>query len=393
MEGGTGFVHEVDYYELLGVGRDASSLEIKAAYRSLAKAAHPDVGGTAGMFQLLRTAYDTLADPDSRAEYDEDTAEEHDGHEEPPVAASDTRGTTKVPERRRHHRPATTDRPRRFGEDPGYVPDSPELDVSYIDWWHDVDTREPVHHDRVAGPGHCPAAGALTGLGVLVIPILLQVEITPGVVIGWLVLAVAVAALIRWTTRHYLALARTERSFAGEFGSRRVAGKPGADADQVAERLTAELLSRYLTRLPGARIFHGLAWPGSVFADIDHAVLCGRRLVLIESKTWLPGHYSADDTGLRRNGRAFRGGGSRLPEGVEAYRDLLPDLEVCGVLVVYPSRDGEVTTDDPSDADIPPMTPEQFVHEIGGWLALDPSTVDTDTLRTILGQVAGAQVS
>jgi len=44
----------------------------------------------------------------------------------------------------------------------------------------------------------------------------------------------------------------------------------------------------------GVRIFHGLAWPGSVFTDIDHALLCGRRLVLIESKSWLPGHYYCD---------------------------------------------------------------------------------------------------
>lgn len=47
-----------------------------------------------------------------------------------------------------------------------------------------------------------------------------------------------------------------------------------------------------------------------MFADVDHAVLCGKRLVLIESKIWLPGHYeTAEDGRLLRNGRPFRGGG------------------------------------------------------------------------------------
>ena len=378
-------MHEVDYYELLGVGRNASPTEIKAAYRSLAKSAHPDAGGTAGMFQLLRTAYDTLADPDRRADYDYDY--DDDGNTGVAAEVRPTTSTARTADRWRPRQAST----RRFGEDPGFVPDSPELDVTSIVWWDEVDARERVRYDRADGPGHCPAAGALIGVGLLVLPILLRVELTAEVVIGWLVLAAAVAAILRWTAQRYLARARTERSFEGEFGSRRVSGKPGADADQLAERLTAALLARYLIRLPGVRIFHGLAWPGSVFADIDHAVLCGRRLVLIESKMWLPGHYTADGNGLRRNDRLFRGGGSRLPEGIAAYRELLPDVEVRGVLVIYPSRDGEITTGEPANVDIPPMTPEQFVQEIGAWLAVEPSTVDSTVFRAVLRQVAGAR--
>jgi hypothetical protein len=64
-----------------------------------------------------------------------------------------------------------------------------------------------------------------------------------------------------------------------------------------------------------------------VFADVDHAVLAGPRLV----KSWLPGHYTTDASGdLRRDGRRFRGGGSRLTESIEAYRRLLRGIEIRG---------------------------------------------------------------
>ncbi|TDE12582.1 J domain-containing protein [Jiangella asiatica] len=61
---------ELDYYELLDVPPTASSAEIKEAYRRAVRTAHPDVGGTSGMFRLLTAAYETLSDPGRRADYD-----------------------------------------------------------------------------------------------------------------------------------------------------------------------------------------------------------------------------------------------------------------------------------------------------------------------------------
>ncbi|EOD69128.1 hypothetical protein H480_07733, partial [Amycolatopsis vancoresmycina DSM 44592] len=60
-------VPEVDYYEVLGVRRDATAADVKTAYRRLAKTMHPDGGGTVGTFRLLREAYDVLSDPAARA--------------------------------------------------------------------------------------------------------------------------------------------------------------------------------------------------------------------------------------------------------------------------------------------------------------------------------------
>jgi curved DNA-binding protein len=62
-----------DYYEVLGVSRDASAEELQQAYRRLARRLHPDVNKSPGaedQFKEVNEAYHTLADPQSRAQYD-----------------------------------------------------------------------------------------------------------------------------------------------------------------------------------------------------------------------------------------------------------------------------------------------------------------------------------
>lgn len=57
-------------YEILGVPPGATQAEVRSAYARAARLAHPDAGGTAGMFGLVQEAYDTLSDPARRAAYD-----------------------------------------------------------------------------------------------------------------------------------------------------------------------------------------------------------------------------------------------------------------------------------------------------------------------------------
>lgn len=60
----------MDYYQTLGVNKNASQEDIKKAYRKLASQHHPDKGGDKAKFQAIQEAYATLSDDQKRAEYD-----------------------------------------------------------------------------------------------------------------------------------------------------------------------------------------------------------------------------------------------------------------------------------------------------------------------------------
>jgi molecular chaperone DnaJ len=62
-----------DYYEILGVSRNADKDELKKAYRRLARKYHPDVNKEAGAeerFKEINRAYEVLSEPETRARYD-----------------------------------------------------------------------------------------------------------------------------------------------------------------------------------------------------------------------------------------------------------------------------------------------------------------------------------
>lgn len=345
----------IDYYELLGVPRDATAADIRSAYRALAKAMHPDTGGTAGTFRLLREAYDTLSDPHRRAAYDLGEP----GEPPPPVTRQ-----------RRPRRPPAA----------RHEPTLPVIEPDTIPWWDTVRADRGVTLEPSTGPGRTVTAVTAAATAFLV----LTTALVGAPAWVTIVLLLAGGAATVECGRRHLAAQRIDREFTARFGDRTVFGAPGQEDDEVAERLTADLFARYLTRLPGARVCHGLAAEeGSVFADLDHAVLCGRRLVLVESESWLPGHYEVDGDGtVLRNGRPFRGGSVHLPERLATYRALLPGAEIRGALLIYPSRAGTITVGDGFG-----HTPERFVREIGGWLAAEPSTVDRELFATLLRQV------
>lgn len=66
---------ETDFYRVLGLDETASDSEIRAAYRKLARSAHPDANpddpGSEERFKAITAAYDVLGDTEKRRQYDE----------------------------------------------------------------------------------------------------------------------------------------------------------------------------------------------------------------------------------------------------------------------------------------------------------------------------------
>jgi hypothetical protein len=196
-------------------------------------------------------------------------------------------------------------------------------------------------------------------------------------------------AILPLIGRHYASAASADREIPPRIRGCQTFGHAGARLAEVqgwrpaaiqsgitGETRTAELLENYVTRIPGARIFHSLRWPGARRADVDHAVLCGRRLMLIDSKHWPPGFYTfAPNGNLLRNGNPFRGSEIHLPHAVSGYQRLLPGYDVRGLILIHPNRRGTVDTTVSPIRRLDVVNVLNFLNGPCAWLAEEPVTV------------------
>ncbi|MFD1212379.1 J domain-containing protein [Arthrobacter sp. GCM10027362] len=113
----------------------------------------------------------------------------------------------------------------------------------------------------------------------------------------------------------------------------------GAAARLQREARTVALLSQQiLTNMPSARLVNGLHAPGE-HGYIDHALLAGYRLALIDSMLLPRGIFRWDGRTLYKDGRVVEP--PRLAPAVRRMQDLFPELNVQGWIVIH-SSDGNL---------------------------------------------------
>lgn len=334
--------------------------------------------------------------------------------------------------------------------DPDFVPELPDLAPEHIGWWAEVDPEAEVRWSPPFGRGWLPVVlAAVVCAVVLVLAVVrgiteggplswtLPAVVLPVVHVGLLlrdrqvpvllpplsyslaalftvvgaltfrdarwnaVLALLLAAgiaVLPWLVRRYTRHRAAEEVFTPELRAGRVFDRSGVvpltgpevevvRAEPAVRRATGELLTRYLTHIPAVRIFHDVAGPGSSGAAVGHAVLCGRRLVLLGSRVGPPGHYTVDVHGNVLHDDRPLPGEPWLPEAVQLCQQLLPDVEVRGVLLIWPNGPGEVTVSRRPGAPIEAAEPAEFVETVGAWLAECPTEVHRDALVGVLDLV------
>lgn len=102
------------------------------------------------------------------------------------------------------------------------------------------------------------------------------------------------------------------------------------------EQNTAELL-KLVSEIPGTNVFHGLRFPGSANADVDHAVVNGNNVFLIDSKQYRPGVYQWSFDGseeiLTGDGRTYE---NHMASAAEGYRAILgPAAKVIPIVMIH----------------------------------------------------------
>jgi hypothetical protein len=407
-----------DLYDVLGVARDADQDEIKRAYRAAAKKFHPDAEGNSYFFRLIQQAYETLSDPARRADYDRTGRAQAPRAPQPPPTARPTQWTA--------------------------GPSVPSIPYDEIPWWSRVNPDARIRWrarlrpatiafallgglwlvlvvlglatDNLVKAGYygylvfgfvvaptlwCvlsavfrrkpprPAVFWSLAAGVLLIGLAYYAQsqhltsAEPGALVRYAIGALVVPFVAIWYVR-----SRGQQKIDWNAnlwqlrGGWQGATARSADSEQAAS-LTADLLSRYFTQIPAVRVFRD---PVGFGPNVDHVVLCGRRLVLIMSVRWPSGSYTMGRGGeVLLDGRPVLSGSLGVASAMRSARRHFPTAQLRAVVVVWPDQVGQPAVDSWTPANTYAVTSaDVLVKDVGGWLAERPNTVHRGLFRALV---------
>lgn len=429
-------------YDVLGVSPSASTAEIKAAYRKRARKTHPDVAGEdmSGVFLMVQHAHEVLSDPARRAAYDNSGGDggEAPAEDPPPRSRKDSAPRDWVAGEQVPQSVYSGPLPRQ-GHDLGRMP--------WLDDFRDVE-RSAVQVSRAGLPrwlfwilAGVSAAGILVmaqlsisvGFAVLVaatgvlgiiwsrrVPRRSAIALgffTVGTIVYWSVLSSGVwivAALVSvvlvaalWWAVYEIAVREPRRVsrkdipegfYWGEPGANLAGGQSPFGLDRTldgieGERLTAAEIGYFLGSIPGVRLVNSLEFPDAAGADVDHAVVCGRRVAFIDSKAWKPASYAmvSDQDAIRvGEGDRWKYFPAHMPTAVARYRHELSrwnwsGAEVRGYIVVHPkSVEGRLClVNDGAGGTVELVTAPELIQKLGAWFSEDEEQARTVDRRLL----------
>ena len=186
-------------------------------------------------------------------------------------------------------------------------------------------------------------------------------------------------SILKMDRGHMVLSAKNAKEFA-------IWGKPGELSDAIdkfgqrnvalgaiGEKRTAELLSQ-LFLIPGTKVFHGLKFPDSENADVDHAVVNGGKIAFIDSKMWSGGHYSWAGNGTIIRDKKYDSLElhTNFPHAVQKLDStLFHEADSRGWILIHSNDNREIRTDNADSEGVRLGTPQECLEEIGNWFAED----------------------
>lgn len=152
-------------------------------------------------------------------------------------------------------------------------------------------------------------------------------------------------------------------------------GKEAVEAGVEGENRTASLLW-LLLKIPGVTVFHGLKFPNSKKADVDHAVLHGSNVYLIDSKQYRWGEYEwrthpKYGEQIARTDGYGRPKDNHMGAAAEGYRKMLgSSVNVIPIIIVHGNK-VKIGANKWSSSGVALFTPEEAMLFMGSTISHD----------------------